>query len=288
MSSQPLVSVMMPAFNAEYTIDKAIKSLQLQTYESWECVIVDDGSTDDTVAIINSIQDDRIRLIKLEKNMGRGYARQVALDNCHGEYVAMLDADDWYYNGKLQAQVEAFNKYPELGVVSCGMAVTNTTGDISGVRSIGNNQVKIFDKPTTVPVPHAPSMYRKSLAKNIRYDSRFKLAQDVDFLRRLLLHEKYMLLDMIGYVYEEENSNSPKKNIKSYYYSSLGYLKFIKGFPITSSANTVIELLKIPRVAFYASVGRYEDLLETRSLKPNDVQKSNYIIQRDILVKGNE
>ena len=279
MSSQPLVSVMMPAFNAEYTIDKAIKSLQLQTYESWECVIVDDGSTDDTVAIINSIQDDRIRLIKLEKNMGRGYARQVALENCHGEYVAMLDADDWYYNGKLQAQVEAFNNYPELGVVSCGMAVTNTTGDISGVRSIGDNQVKFFDKPTTVPVPHAPSMYRKSLAENIRYDSRFKLAQDVDFLRRLLVHEKYMLLDMIGYVYEEQQSNSPKKIFQGYYYSARGYLKFLPSFPITAVSKSTFEIAKLIRLMGYTALGKFDVLIASRSLKPTLLQQREFNAQ---------
>lgn len=279
MSSQPLVSVMMPAYNAEYTIDKAIKSLQLQTYESWECVIVDDGSIDDTVAIINSIQDDRVRLIKLEKNMGRGYARQVALDNCDGEYVAMLDADDWYYSGKLQAQVDAFNKHPELGIVSCGMAVTNNTGDISGVRSIGNNQVKSFDKPTTVPVPHAPSMYRKLLAKNIRYDSRFKLAQDVDFLRRLLMHEKYMLLDMIGYVYEEQQSNSPKKIFKGYYYSARGYLKFLPSFPIIAVSKSTFEIAKLIRLMSYTALGKFDMLIASRSFEPTSSQRIEFNAQ---------
>lgn len=119
----------MPAYNAENTIAKALKSLLNQTYMNWECIIVDDGSTDSTVKIVSSFNDSRINLISLEKNMGRGYARQVALDNSSGEYIAMLDADDWYYSNKLKSQIDIFNKYPEVSVVSCGMAVTDLNGE---------------------------------------------------------------------------------------------------------------------------------------------------------------
>lgn len=279
MGSQPLVSVMMPAYNAENTITMAVKSLQLQTYNNWECIIVDDGSTDGTVSVINSIKDSRIRLIRLDENMGRGYARQVALDNCDGDYVAMLDADDWYYNGKLQAQVEAFNQHPELAVVSCGMAVTDAKGDICGVRSIGGNQIKCFDKPTTVPVPHAPSMYRNSLAKDIRYDSRFKLAQDVDFLRRLLMGEKYMLLDVIGYVYEEQQSNNPNKVFKGYYYSARGYLKFLPRFPITAVSKSTFEIAKLIRLMGYTALGKFDVLIASRSTKPTSLQQVEFSAQ---------
>lgn len=276
MKCQPLVSVMMPAYNAANTITKAIKSLQMQTYNNWECVIVDDGSNDNTASIVSSFEDQRIKLIKLDKNMGRGYARQVALDNCNGDYVAMLDADDWYYEGKLHAQVEAFNQHPNLSVVSCGMALTNREGEIVGVRSIGDNRVKKFAKPTTVPVPHAPSMYKKSLAGNIRYDSKFKLAQDVDFLRRLLLNEKYMLLDIIGYVYEEQQSNNPKKIFRGYYYSARGYLKFFPDFPITALYKSTFELVKLVRLAGYSVLGKFDNLIAARSTEPTILQKEEF------------
>lgn len=283
MNYQPLVSVMMPAYNAEDTIAMALKSLQLQTYNKWECVIVDDGSTDRTASIVDSVKDERIKLIKLDKNMGRGYARQVALDNCDGDYVAMLDADDWYYSGKLQAQVEAFKQYPQLAVVSCGMVVTDIKGDITGVRSIGDNRIKRFAKPTTVPIPHAPSMYRKSLAKNIRYDSRFKLAQDVDFLRRLLLTEQYMLLDMIGYVYEEQQSNNPRKIFKGYYYSARGYLKFVPYFPVMAISKSTFEFAKLVRLLGYIALGKFDTLIASRSVLPTPVQKMEFDAQLKLL-----
>lgn len=277
--SSPLVSVMMPAYNAENTILKSLKSLQKQTYVNWECIVVDDGSRDNTTKVVLSLNDERIKLISLEKNMGRGYARQVALDNSNGTYIAMLDADDWYYSTKLENQIEIFNKYPKVSVVSCGMAVTNLNGEIVGVRSLGDNNIKVLDKPTTVPVPHAPTMYKKSIAVNTKYDPNFKLAQDVDFLRRIMLEKKYVLLDSIGYVYEEQQSNLPKKIMQGYYYSARGYIKFINKYPLYSTFKATFELVKILRLGMYAFLGKFDQLIESRSISPSKQQKEEFLMQ---------
>lgn len=270
------VSVMMPAYNAGKTILKALRSLQNQTFKAWECIVVDDGSTDDTAAIVVSISDERIKLIQLEKNMGRGYARQVALENSKGKYIAMLDADDWYYSSKLSDQVEVFKLYPDLAIVSCGMALTNIAGEIIGVRCLGDNTPKLFEKPTTVPVPHAPSMYKKEIATNIQYDKRFKLAQDVDFLRRALLGKHYVLIDKIGYVYEEQQSNSSKKVLQGYYYSARGYLKFLTDFPALALFKSVFEIAKIMRVIAYVAVGKFDSLIASRSIIPTSTQQIEF------------
>lgn len=277
--SLPLVSVMMPAYNAENTIFKALKSLQHQTYSNWECIVVDDGSKDKTAEIVRSLNDSRIKLICLEQNKGRGYARQVALDHSTGAYIAMLDADDWYYSDKLEHQINAFSTFPELAVVSCGMAVTAVNGDIVGVRSLGDNKIHSFDKPTTVPIPHAPTMYKKSIAQNVKYDPHFKLAQDVDFLRRIMLGQKYMLLGTVGYVYEEQQSNLPKKIMQGYYYSACGYAKFIKKYPMISSFKAIFELIKILRLGAYTAVGKFDQLIRARSLSPSLEQQEKFYLQ---------
>lgn len=286
--SSPLISVMMPAYNAEHSIAKALKSLQNQTYIFWECIVVNDGSTDNTAKVVSSFNDSRIKLISLEKNMGRGYARQVALDHSSGEYIAMLDADDWYYSHKLKSQIDVFNQYPEVSIVSCGMAVTNLNGDIVGVRSVGDSTVKIFEKPTTVPVPHAPTMYKKDIAENIKYDANFKLAQDVDFLRRIMFGRKYVLLNSIGYVYEEQQSNIPKKVMQGYYYSALGYAKFISKYPLYSSFKAIFELVKILRLGFYTSIGKFDQLIKSRSIVPSYEQKKEFIIESQVFSEFNE
>lgn len=283
MHYQPLVSVTMPAYNAEQTILRAIKSLQSQTYKNWECIVVDDGSTDSTANIVKAIDDDRIKLISLERNMGRGHARQIALDKCSGDFIAMLDSDDWYYNTKLELQVDAFIKNPELTVVSCGMAITDKNGHLVGVRSLGDDQVKFFYKPTVIPIPHAASMYKANKAKKIKYDPRFKLAQDVDYLRRLLINQKFMLLNTVGYVYEEHASNKPSKTLKAYIYSALGYAKFFKSSPVYSSYRIAVESAKLSRFLVYLSAGKYQSLIASRSKKPNNAQLNEYKNQKEKL-----
>ena len=103
-----LVSVITPAYNAEKYIKDTIESVIAQTYTNWEMIIVDDASVDNTVNIINYYQqkDKRIKLIALKKNHGVANARNTAIENAKGQYVAFLDADDFWENNKLQEQIK--------------------------------------------------------------------------------------------------------------------------------------------------------------------------------------
>jgi glycosyltransferase involved in cell wall biosynthesis len=103
----PLVSIITPCYNSEKFIQETIQSVQNQTYQNWEMIIVDDASTDNTVAIIDKIAsiDYRIKVIKLNKNSGTGIARNSALDFANGKYIAFLDADDLWKPEKLKTQV---------------------------------------------------------------------------------------------------------------------------------------------------------------------------------------
>ncbi len=108
MGNSPLVSIIMPAYNASGYIRQAIASVQAQTHTNWVLHIVDDCSTDDTPHIIRQAarEDERIRPIFLEKNGGVAHARNLALDACQGEYIAFLDSDDLWYPNKLSLQTE--------------------------------------------------------------------------------------------------------------------------------------------------------------------------------------
>ncbi len=102
-----LVSIIIPSFNSEKFISETIKSVQNQTYQNWEMIIVDDCSTDDTVSKINAfLQDKRIQLHQLNRNSGTGIARNKALSLAKGRFVAFLDSDDLWKPEKLQKQVE--------------------------------------------------------------------------------------------------------------------------------------------------------------------------------------
>jgi hypothetical protein len=120
----PLVSVMMPAFNAERYISAAIESVLAQTLANWELVIVDDGSTDRTATIVAGYDDARIRLIR-QSNRGEAAARNVALDCLRGQFVAFLDADDLYLPRHLATTVDQLQRSQDhVGVYTDGMYIT--------------------------------------------------------------------------------------------------------------------------------------------------------------------
>lgn len=102
-----LVSIIMPAYNAEKYIEEAIQSVLKQTYTNWELVIVNDCSTDKTEQIIKKYQeqDQRIKLYSLPKNQGVANARNAAIENAFGRYIAFLDSDDIWLPEKLEKQI---------------------------------------------------------------------------------------------------------------------------------------------------------------------------------------
>ena len=104
---KPQVSVIMPAYNAGRFLEKAIRSVMAQTVTNWELLVLDDGSSDDTLIIAQRLAqaDSRIRVLPNECNMGVAKTRNRGLDLCRGEYVALLDSDDVWYPQKLEAQL---------------------------------------------------------------------------------------------------------------------------------------------------------------------------------------
>lgn len=102
-----LVSIITPTYNAEKFIKETLQSVQNQTYQNWEMILVDDASTDETIKIISDFaeKDSRIKLFKLEKNSGNGFARNIALEKAVGKYIAYLDADDLWFPNKLEKQI---------------------------------------------------------------------------------------------------------------------------------------------------------------------------------------
>ncbi len=110
----PLVSVIMPLFNAADTLFLALASLQAQTCENWECIIVDDGSTDNPEQIINAVGDSRIQYHHLDRNRGRGYARQCALEMANGDTSHFLTPMTGFIPRSFESSVACSRLSPTL------------------------------------------------------------------------------------------------------------------------------------------------------------------------------
>ena len=98
------ISVIIPTFNRGNLIRNSIKSVLNQTYKNLEVIVVDDGSTDNTKDVVDKLEDERIKYIKLEENKGGSNARNIGIQNSIGKYISFQDSDDIYYPDKLEMQ----------------------------------------------------------------------------------------------------------------------------------------------------------------------------------------
>lgn len=101
-----LISIITPTYNCAQFIVETIKSVINQTYTNWEMIIVDDASNDNTEEVVKSIKDERIKYIRLKENSGAATARNIAMENASGKFMAFLDSDDIWIKDKLEKQVK--------------------------------------------------------------------------------------------------------------------------------------------------------------------------------------
>ena len=123
----PTISVIMPAFNAAPHIGQSIQSVLAQTFDDWDLIVVDDGSTDETATVAGSFSDSRIRCLRRE-NGGQAAARNTGIVNTQGEFIAFLDADDLWLPEKLDRQIEVARR-TSADVVYCDGYVFFDNGD---------------------------------------------------------------------------------------------------------------------------------------------------------------
>lgn len=154
MFNSPLVSVIMPAYNAEKFIAEAIQSVQNQVFEKWEMIVVDDASTDKTVGIVRKIMatDGRIRILINEKNIGQGLTRNKAIEVAKGRYIAFLDSDDLWTPNKLEKQLAILN--------STGAAMTHTS---YGYIDVNGHVIKGPLRVSTLPIGYSYLLKRTEI-----------------------------------------------------------------------------------------------------------------------------
>lgn len=275
----PLVSVLMPVFNATDTLLLALASLRAQTYENWECIVVDDGSTDDPLPIVESVCDSRIEFYRLDRNRGRGHARQFALEIARGKYVTFLDGDDWICPSKFLEQVDLLTAKPDIAIVSTGMAILKMNGDLAGIRNSDGGQSAMscrFWPLGMPPMAFPPSMMATDLAKKTGFDTSFPTAEDVDFLLRALLGKRYAVLPAPLYVYREQGSTTLSKVSPALNYCCRMFMKQLGRYPV----DCALEIAKARgKQAVYhaaAAFGLWEQIIARRSRPPTAAERQQY------------
>lgn len=206
----PLVSIIMPVYNCEDTVGVAIASIVQQTYSNWELIIVNDGSNDMTDAVLASISDIRVKVIR-QSNHGRGYARNVALQQCKGEYITFLDGDDFANKERIEKQVMFLERNRDINLVSTAMMMFGKENRFYRTKKIDG----VIDDFADVNC--ATAMIRRRGDSDICYNTNLNCGEDVDFLTRYVGCGKMYALDEVLYYYNICDM-SKKKMIKYSYY----------------------------------------------------------------------
>ncbi len=131
----PKVTVIMPVYNAEKYIAKAISSILDQSYQNFELLIIDDCPTDNSMEAVNTFNDNRLRIIHNEKNKGIAYSRNRGLAESRGEYIALMDDDDIAVVDRLKTQVCFLDENKKIDVVGGALVEINEYGEIKGAKS---------------------------------------------------------------------------------------------------------------------------------------------------------
>lgn len=269
---KPAVSVMMVCYNAAPTLPWAFGSLLAQTCDDWECIFVDDGSTDCSFNIAVGLGDPRIRAFRFDTNRGRGAARQFALDQAEGDYLCMLDADDWMYPWRLQTELDFLEAEPKAALVGAGMAILDGVGNLAGVLgNVNGDMPRVFPPITrlrTPPFPFPPSMIRMKAAKPCKFDPRFRAVEDADFLMQILLNHGYGILNRSIYAYTEHFTVTLERLMMDYHFVGEIFRDYRASFPLQSRINNLEVLAKslVYRAAF--ALKRSEWLVRRRWRPP--------------------
>ena len=189
--SNPIVSVIMPVYNAEAYLKKAIESILFQTYQNIEFIIIDDCSVDDSKKIISEFEDSRIKIILNNNNLGISASLNKGINASIGKYIARMDADDISLPERIKTQVKYMEKHPKIGLVGTGYYLSDEKGKRKKKYIYPSENFDLRWRLLSGPIfPHPTVMIRKKIlmSKKLKYNENLKWAQDYELWTKLLRH----------------------------------------------------------------------------------------------------
>lgn len=212
------VSVIVPVFNGENTIKRCIESIQNQTLSDIEIIVVDDGSEDNTLSVLRTVTDERVKIIS-QSNTGQGFARNRAMEEAEGKYIAFVDSDDTIESGMLEAMYERAEK-DNSDVVQCNILDIYPDGRTKIQIVTEDETVKITDKGEYTdlyftPCRHSYEVCNKLIRRSVieRAGLKFRdtkkfFSEDLMFNLEMISHIKTISFISAPYYNYYQNENS--------------------------------------------------------------------------------
>ena len=202
MNPAPLVSVILPVYNAGTTLLRAIESIYRQVFQDWELILIDDGSTDGCVTGLGQL-DRRVRIVQDGNNKGLAASLNQGIDMARGRYFARMDQDDIAYPGRLEAQVRYLECHPDVDLLGTRTILFRNDGSVIGLSPLRQTHEEICAAPWRgFFLPHPTWMGRIEWFRRHRYRIPEPVrAEDQDLLLRSYSKSRFACLPevLLGY-----------------------------------------------------------------------------------------
>ncbi|GIW63024.1 MAG: hypothetical protein KatS3mg090_0850 [Patescibacteria group bacterium] len=252
--NNPLVSVIMPVYNAGNFLVEAIESIRKQTYKNWELIAIDDRSKDKSWQILKkySQKDKRIKIFRLPKHKGLASALNLGLKKARGYYIARMDADDISHPQRLEKQIKYLNKHKDVILVGTQVEIINTKGKSIAKKFFPCDHQTIYKKMIEImPIQHATILTYAKIFKKFSYQNH-TTAEDAYLFFKLLSKGKFANTKEILYKYRiHYDSNSLKNPKKTFYLTFKSRIKAILYWNYKPSIRGIfINIVQILIVSF--------------------------------------
>jgi glycosyltransferase involved in cell wall biosynthesis len=279
MASRPLVTIGMQFFNNERSLADAIKSILLQTYENWELIIHDDGSTDKSYEIAASFTDPRILLKKDFGNRGRAVHLNQCLHLARGDYFAVADADDIAHPERIRLQLNSLLKNSDVDLIGAGMLLIDKYGVPKSKRVYPECHAEICRLTQWGILMAQPTfMGRTAWFRKYLYDERFFRAQDQELLLRSYSRSVFANLPdiLVGY---HTSGSTLRKILRTRYWHSraISHNLLFAGFLFRGVQGIIGELLKTIFELCMHIVGVREIVITLRGTSINASQRAEWM-----------
>lgn len=200
---EPLVTVIMPVYNAGPYLRQAVLSIVRQTFGDWELLIIDDGSTDDAIMGITDIADHRIHVVRNPRNLGLAATLNIGIDLARGEFIARMDQDDVAYPERLERQVALLSSDPFIDLVAVRCLAISPTGEAIGLLPWAQTHEALAARPWLgFYLPHPTWMARTAWYHRHRYATPAPyLCEDQELLLRSYHSSRFATIPEILFAY---------------------------------------------------------------------------------------
>lgn len=265
------VSVIMSCYNAEKTLERAITSVLDNTYKNIELVLIDDCSSDSSLAIATSFNDDRVHIIQHKENLGAGISRKDGIESSVGEYICFCDSDDVLLPNHISDLVEASLKY-DADIVTSGYTIVD--GDTSRDNEERKaDKVYVLENESKYAILKAdilrflnPSLVRRKLWDKVTYSTRRYIEDSPTLIKLLWYANKRVVLPQSTYLYYQ-NAGSlthTKDPFKDMLYQTLCVIETYNFFSQVNHPEYAPDDLMLGKIMSFLA------------LKPSEEHKSEY------------